>query len=391
MNKREEIREKILDMEAPFILAELPTSFGKSKIALDTMADRCNPNSNILVVVPRNVLKSNWKDEFKKWGYKDYLKQVTFTTYMSFPKMVGHYDFVIFDEVHHLSERCRESLDDFNIDSAILLSATVSRDMKYQLTECFRGLCSTKVKVKEATEEGILPDPRVFLIPLSLDNTYENQVIIKNKSKGNPVKISYKRRWDYKGVKNRQIIISCTQQQCYDDMSSMIAWCKQRMFSTTFKNMFRKRSGDRLKWLSEQKTAYIKSLLDLLHKERTLTFCNGIPQTEALGKYCINSKNKKSTTFIEDFNNGKIDHITACNMLDEGMNLVDCRVGIYASLNSSDRMIKQKLGRLLRHKDPIIIIPYFKNTRDEEIVQEMCKDYNPELVKTITNLTELKL
>lgn len=73
------------------------------------------------------------------------------------------------------------------------------------------------------------------------------------------------------------------------------------------------------------------------------------------------------------------------------MNLVDCRVGIYASLNSSDRMIKQKLGRLLRHKDPIIIIPYFKNTRDEEIVQEMCKDYNPDLVKTITNLTELKL
>lgn len=391
MNKREEIREKILETEAPFILAELPTSFGKSKIALDTMADRCNSSSNILVVVPRNVLKANWKEEFKKWGYENFLSQVTFTTYVSFPKMVGHYDFVIFDEVHHLSQRCRDSLKNFSISNAILLSATVNRDMKYQLAECFTGLCSVKVKVKEATEKGILPDPRVFLIPLSLDNTYENQIIIKNKNKGNPVRISYKKRWNYKGIKNRQIIITCTQQQCYDDMNSMIAWCKQRMFNTTFKNMFLKKSGDRLKWLSEQKTAHIKSLLDLLQKERTLTFCNGIPQTEALGKYCINSKNKKSAIFIEDFNNGKIGHITACNMLDEGINLTNCRVGIYATLNSSDRMIKQKLGRLLRHKDPIIIIPYFKNTRDEEIVKEMCKDYNPNLVKIITNLTELKL
>lgn len=73
------------------------------------------------------------------------------------------------------------------------------------------------------------------------------------------------------------------------------------------------------------------------------------------------------------------------------MNLVNCRVGVYAVLNSSERMIKQKLGRLLRHPDPVIIIPYFKGTRDEEIVGKMLEDYNPELVSTITNLTELKL
>lgn len=391
MNKREEVKEKILRSESPYILAELPTSFGKSKIALDTMANSCNSNSNILVVVPRVVLKSNWKEEFKKWGYEDFLSQVTFTTYRSFPKMISHYDFVIFDEVHHLSQRCQDSLENFTINKAMLLSATVNRDMKYQLNECFPELFIVKVNVKEATKEGVLPDPKVFLIPLSLDNIYENQVIIKNKSKGNSIKVPYNRRWNYKGVKNRQIIITCTQQQYYDDISSMIAWCKKRIFNSTFKNMFLKKSGDRLKWLSEQKTTYIKSLLDLLHKERTLTFCNGIPQTEALGKYCVNSKNRKSATFIEDFNSNKIDHITACNMLDEGINLVNCRIGIYASLNSSERMIKQKLGRLLRHKDPIIIIPYFKHTRDEEIVQEMCKDYNSNLVKVITNLTELKL
>jgi superfamily II DNA or RNA helicase len=78
-------------------------------------------------------------------------------------------------------------------------------------------------------------------------------------------------------------------------------------------------------------------------------------------------------------------------MLDEGINLANCRVGIYANLNSSDRIIVQRLGRLLRHPEPIIVIPYYRNTRDEEIVKKMCENYNSELIKTITNINEIKL
>ena len=55
-----------------------------------------------------------------------------------------------------------------------------------------------------------------------------------------------------------------------------------------------------------------------LGEHRTLIFCNSIEQTEMLGEYCINSKNKKSVEYLEAFNKGKIDHITACNMLNEG-------------------------------------------------------------------------
>lgn len=71
------------------------------------------------------------------------------------------------------------------------------------------------------------------------------------------------------------------------------------------------------------------------------------------------------------------------------VNLTNCRIGIYATLNSSERMIKQKLGRLLRHPDPIIIIPYFVNTRDEEIVRKMCEDYNPDLICKVNNINTL--
>lgn len=73
------------------------------------------------------------------------------------------------------------------------------------------------------------------------------------------------------------------------------------------------------------------------------------------------------------------------------MNLVNCQIGIYANLNSSEAIIKQRMGRLLRHPNPVIIVPYFKNTREEELVKIMLQDYNPELVTTISSIREIKI
>ena len=393
MLSREKARDEVLSIESPNILCELPTSFGKTRVALDLMRKRLPIKSGlrILIVVPRVVLMDNWKDEFTKWGAEEYLPYVNFVTYVSFPKMAGAWDMIIFDEAHHLSERCRDAVDSFDVKYYTLLSATVGRELKKELAFLFPNLCVYKVSTKQAIQEEILPDPRVYLIPLTLDNTRATFEIVKNKSQKVELVVPYSQRFQYAKVKNRRIVIKCTQKQYYDDMSAMIAWYKNKMFNEVFKNLFLRKSGDRLKWLSEQKSAYIKVLLDRLSTQRTLTFCNSIPQTEELGKYCINSKNKASEENLHKFNEGKVDHITACNMLDEGMNLTNCRVGVYAVLNSSDRMIKQKLGRLLRHSDPVIIIPYFQGTREEEIVGTMLEDYNPKLVTKITCLTELKL
>ena len=388
---RTKVERDILSLSNQNLLLILPTGFGKSKMALDIMHLRCKAGDRILVVVPKNVLKDNWEEEFKKWGYEDYLPYTTFVTYVSFPKVANEYQLVIFDEVHHLTERCQDSLDTFIIHNTVMLSATIGRELRYNLAAYFPNLYIYKVRTREAIDEDILPDPRVYLIPMTLDNTKANCEIIKNKSKGNTIVVPYAQRWSCKGVKNRKIIIKCTQQEYYNDISNLISYYKNKMFMEIFKNRYLYTSGDRLKWLSNQKTTFVHTLLDHLNGERTLTFCNSIEQTEELGKYCINSKNKNSDEVLSKFNSGKINHITACAMLDEGVNLSNCRIGVYANLNSSIRMIKQRLGRLLRHKDPIIIIPYFINTRDEEIVNKMCADYNAELVSTITNINNIQL
>lgn len=73
------------------------------------------------------------------------------------------------------------------------------------------------------------------------------------------------------------------------------------------------------------------------------------------------------------------------------VNLTNCRIGIFCNLNSSEIVVKQRVGRILRHKSPIIIIPYFKDTREEELVQKMIEEYSEESIVTINNINEITL
>ena len=45
--------------------------------------------------------------------------------------------------------------------------------------------------------------------------------------------------------------------------------------------------------------------------------------------------------------------------------------------------------RALRHKNPILIIPFFRDTREEELVRKWMKNYNKELIKIVYNLEKL--
>ena len=124
---------------------------------------------------------------------------------------------------------------------------------------------------------------------------------------------------------------------------------------------------------------------------KTLTFCTIIEQSVRLSKNNINPKNKSSVKNLEMFNLNKIKHITACNILNEGVNLTNCRIGIFCNLNSSEIVVKQRVGRILRHKSPIIIIPYFKDTREEELVQKMIEEYSEDSIISVDSINDIKL
>lgn len=389
---RDDILKEILELKGNNWLLELPTGLGKSRLAIEKIKQL--KAKNVLLVVNRIVHKQNWLKEINKW-WPNYKLNITMTTYVSLPKYTGKYDCAIFDEAHHLSERCREALCGFDIKHSILLSATVSAKLKDELIEIFSDLVIYKKGLRKIIENSILPDPKVYLIPLKLRENLPTEIILKNpKAKGRVIETSWATRWNYIRQKTNPVKIYCTQRQYITNLNSQIDFWKDKYFRTKnkiVKNKWLKLCNDRLKWLSNKKTFYVQQILLHLDKYRTLIFCNNIEQTEMLGEYCINSKNKESIKNLELFNEHKINHITACNILNEGMNLVDCQIGIYANLNSSDTIIKQRMGRLLRHENPIIIIPYFVNTREEELINRMLENYNPKLVTIINDYKKIKI
>lgn len=388
---REQVLKEVKAIPNRNVLLTFPTGFGKTRSAIERVKDKSNNCKSLLIVIPRNVLKVSWVDELVKW-WPDCNLDITFTTYVSFPKHKGNWDFAIFDEAHHLSERCREALCDYTIGNSILLSATVKKELKEELKEVFDDLYYYNITLRKAIENEVLPDPMVYLLPLVLDNKWPNERIIKNpKAKGRVIYSSWAERWSYMRQKSNPVHIFCTQSQYLNDLNSQIEWFKKRRGSIACKNRWLKLCGDRLKYLSDCKVPTVLKILQYCEHQRTLTFCGSIEQTKKLGEYCINSKNIKSSDVLKLFNEEAINHITACNMLNEGMNLTNCRIGIYANLNSSETIIKQRTGRLLRHPYPIIIIPYYKGTREEELVNKMLEDYNPELVKTVNFVEDIQL
>ena len=392
---REELSNLLNKSTSKEIVLELSTGLGKSKLALEFINNHYSKNAifkNILIVIPRLVLINNWKDEIKKWGFEELLNYIVFTTYNSLHKYYDNsWDVICYDEAHHLSDRCKEIDSHLSSKYRLFLSATLKREMKNWVKFKYPKVEFVTVSLKEAIENEVLPDPKILLIPLTLDNTNSTEILVKkNKKSTLTIDCFYKDRWKYMKLYNCNI--KCTPQQYYNEISQEIEyWKKQSMFKKSFEFKWLKCCNDRLKWLSNQKETIVITILKHLKDYRVLTFCNSIEQTEKLGKYCINSKNKESINNLQLFNEGKVKHITSVAMLDEGCNLTQCRVGLFAMLNSSDRMIFQRLGRILRHKEPVIIIPYYKNTREEEIVVKMIENYNKDLIQVIKSVNDIKI
>lgn len=361
-----------------YMILELITGMGKTKVAIDLInhiCDRVFRNdecpTTVLILVAKTVHKQTWKDEIEKWGgiKSDY---ITIECYESLKNYENSYfDVVVADEMQHLSEARIDVLETIRINESFIgLSATIKRDMRDYFIYNHKAEV-IKCGLKEAVEDEVLPEPTVYLLPLSLDTT----------------------NYTYKVKKFGRDIIT-TQKGCYDSISSLIEWYKNKYFNSRnerIKNLWLSTAGKRLKWCAEQKEALVLSLLDKFRNYKTLTFCSSIEQSERLGKYNITSKNKASVKNLEMFNSNKIKHITACNILNEGVNLTNCRIGIFCNLNSSEIVVKQRVGRILRHKSPIIIIPYFKDTREEELVQKMIEEYSEDSIISVDSINDIKL
>lgn len=390
---RQEVEEKLRECKCREYILQLPTSFGKTKIAIDLLNNFQSVNK-ILIVCPKLVLFQTWKDELIKWNKSELLNKVKFSTYVGLHNNIDNYDVLILDECHHITDRSIDIIKAYNFNYKICLSATIKKDSYFKLTQILSNPYFLKVSVKDAIEEDILPSPTIYLLPLILDDSEKQYQFIKNSKAKKVVECDYSERWKYIRDKNTKVIINCTAKEYITELDSQIEYYKNRYLQGRvgyIKNLWLQKAGERLKFLSKIKEPMILKIQEKLGNIRTLTFCSDIAQTERLGKNAINSKSGNSSDILNLFNKGEINHITACNMLNEGINLVNCRVGIWGYINASEIMTVQRIGRILRHKKPIIIIPYYLGTREQELVQDILETVDKKCIKVISNLNNLKL
>lgn len=376
------------------IILEWPTSMGKSKAAIDIINKKTNNNkAKILLVVAESAHKKNWQKEIDKWGINSNC-EITKICYASLKNYNNtEWDIVVLDEAHHIkSELRKDILNTMNIHFMIALSATLPVDIIAYLSFKFPNIYKSKVRLIDAIDNNILPTPKIYLVPLILNNSLYNQELIVTwgtQKKAKKVTCTFKEMYKY--TRNRStypnmcLTVKCTEKQKYDYISSQLDYYKSdyMMTRTIFsKNKWLNYGSQRKRFLGESKTSYLKKIISKVANKRFICFCSSIDQAKALGgTNAIHSKRSDSLKVIDAFNNKEIHTLYAVGMAQEGMNLVDIEVGIIGQLDGNEKSFIQRFGRVLRAESPIQYILYYKDTRDEEYLNEILKTIDENMVE----------
>ena len=378
------------------IAVQAATGVGKSKIALDAI-DYVSKKEHIqrprllFVVAERGHIK-NWINEMNKWKFT---KTCSILCYASLKKVANtNWDFVIFDEAHHLNtDLKREIFESIVTPHTIFLSATLKDNFVEYLKEHVVGhnLKSIKCSLDEAFKANILREPRIILCPLYLNNTVNNaEIVIKWGAGDREIRCLYKDRWRYIINKNlfpdTKLIISCTAKQKYDYICEQYNYYKDRFMRNSHNDMLKNKwlqwGSKRKIYLGYLKTKIVQGFLPKIEDKRYICFCTNIEQAETLNKKnCIHHKKKNSLDIIDAFNDKKISNLFAVGMAKEGMNLTDIEVGVIIQLDGEERTFIQKFGRSLRADNPIQYIFYFKETRDEEYLNNALEGIDKKYIK----------
>lgn len=404
MVTRDNIQSKAINSfrEHRRLILEWCTGLGKSKAAINIIKDldSITPDRNIkvLLVVAEIAHKNNWKEEFDKWQLSsfDVISNIDIVTYASLKNYRGSkYDLIVLDEGHHSGSVLRlDILSDIKADNVLVLSATLSDSVIDSLNHIYGEFTVFKVTLKEAVGNNIIPKPDIRLVPLNLDNTSKSHEIIVVRGKSaKRVKLNADTTSGWHIIKNKlkypdiELHMTCTAKEKYFWLESKSEYWKRiytRNGSEIAKNKWLQYGSARKKFLGELKSNYAKKAIRLLEDKRYICFCSSIKQAELLGKdKAIHSLRKDSLSVINDFNSKKINELFAVGMIQEGQNLVDIDAGVIIQLDGTSRIFIQKLGRILRSKNPIVYILYFENTRDMAYLSSMLENVDEEYVKRI--------
>ena len=383
MTKKEQSRKKITKEcekmfgDKPNLILEWVTGSGKSFNAINLQHKMNSQKTFICVAEIAHI--QNWIDEYIKHGYEELLKTTEIFCYASAKKYVNQScDLLIYDEGHHAFGDIRfEIFSTIKPKATILLSATIEDDDKYNYKRLHGDYNLYEISMEKAIEMELIPEPKVILMPLTLDNNEITETVNYTRGKNiNEIHCNYNQRNAYIYNKSKHktlnLIIHCTQQEKYNYIEEEYNKYKRLAgLRLNYKFKWLRLGNERKRFLSDCKTNKIKEICETINNQRFICFCGSIEQADYIGKENAIHSKKESKSIIENFNNKKISSIFAVQKLVEGVNLTDIECAIVGQLDGQDRPIIQKIGRSIRAEFPIVYILYFKHTKDEDYLQNV--------------------
>jgi superfamily II DNA or RNA helicase len=362
----------------------MATGVGKSKIAVDRVCELGDewfqtegqsPKPEILLVTPTEKMRDeNWPAEFAKWGITGFMENlVKRICFASLKNEVGNkYKLVILDEIHRLTEYNSEGFKDSDLlfladnmaEEVMGLTATVpdpERDsMKALIINQIAPVCFN-YPLDQAVADGVLPGYQIVIIQIPLDKIAK---VIPGGTKLAPFKQTEAAAYSYLGIKLK------------------------KAFASKKKGWIDALTGERRRMIATlpSKTRVLKKVIDRVvfgEKKRTIIFCGGIDQSRELcGLNVYNSSPEdKKRGMLEAFKKGDIDYCGVVDAVNEGHNIDGIERGIIGQVNSNERDIIQRLGRVMRGEDPLIYITVAQGTQDEKWLAEALKGLDPKRIR----------
>ncbi|OLE06300.1 MAG: type III restriction endonuclease subunit R [Ktedonobacter sp. 13_1_20CM_4_53_11] len=350
----------------------LPTGAGKTFVAAMAIVET---GLWTLAVVPTIDLLQQWRtalatalslniDDIGTFGGGEKeLKPITIITYDSaalYPRELSRFGLLIFDECHHLPAPTYRLIAESAFTPLRLgLSATPERsDMAHIELDELIGPEVYRRSPAELTEGRYLAQYQEKIIDIALSSEDE-------------IRYAEQRRIYSSFLRRRRIVIRSPedfQQKLIflsardpEARTAMLAWREARQIAMN----------------APAKYSEIERLLHKHAADQVLLFSEYNPVVDQISRrFCLPSITYKTPTeerrtILDRFRTGQYTKLVTGRVLNEGVDVPDCRIAIIVSGNSTKREYIQRLGRILRPKEGEALLYELVTTGTTE--EEMAK------------------